>query len=82
MEHPFAAIMRNFLLYDHQFVWQQALIFRQIYSKPSARVTITLGLFASKRKYFFALPGTTIWQFFPEYIPYDWLTGIPLLGCV
>lgn len=63
--YSYAAIARNFVLYEPQFVWPQALMQSALFKNQSQ--TEKSG--SSSMKFFsLALAGMTVWEFFPEYI--------------
>ncbi|CCH44240.1 putative oligopeptide transporter 9 [Wickerhamomyces ciferrii] len=66
--YSFAAIARNFLLYDPKFIWPQALMQTNLFnSMKRADSNIKIG--SKQMKVFFgAIIAMTIWQFFPEFI--------------
>ncbi|WBW72749.1 oligopeptide transporter 7 [Schizosaccharomyces osmophilus] len=66
--YSFAAIARNFLLYDPQYQWPQALMQTSLFE--AFRKSDNNSKLASKqmRVFFIGLVGLTVWQFFPEYI--------------
>lgn len=66
--YSFAAIARNFLLYDPQFKWPQALMQTSLFEAFRKSDSNSKLASRQKRVFFFGLIGMTIWQFFPEYI--------------
>lgn len=66
--YSYAAIARNFLLYDPQFIWPQALMQTTLFqSFDKADHDSKMGS-KQRRVFFFVLLGVTAWEFFPEYI--------------
>ncbi|ABN68038.1 oligopeptide transporter protein [Scheffersomyces stipitis CBS 6054] len=66
--YSYAAIARNFLLYDPQFVWPQALMQTTLF-QTQKRSDADSKLGSKQMKVFFAvLIGVTVWEFFPEFI--------------
>jgi len=66
--YAYAAIARNFLLYDCQFVWPQALMQTNLFNSM-AKADLNSKIGSKQIKVFFlAILGMTIWEFFPEYI--------------
>ncbi|KAK9763427.1 OPT superfamily [Basidiobolus ranarum] len=66
--YSFAALARNFLIYDPDLIWPSALMQTTLY-----RTLRSDGVFdASSRKqmkiFWFVLAGVFVWEFFPEYI--------------
>ncbi len=66
--YAYAAIARNFLLYDPQFVWPQALMQTNLFN--SMKKADSNSKIGSKqvKVFFLAILGMTVWEFFPEYI--------------
>ncbi|CAN6597051.1 oligopeptide transporter 1 [Trichomonascus vanleenenianus] len=66
--YSFAAIARNFLLYDPEFVWPQALMQTTLFE--TFRKSDNDSRLASKQMkvFFIALVGMTCWEFLPEYV--------------
>lgn len=66
--YAYAAIARNFLLYDPQFLWPQALMQSNLFNSMK-RADSNSKLGSKQLKVFFlAILGMTIWEFFPEFI--------------
>jgi hypothetical protein len=70
--YSFAAIARNFLLYDPQFRWPQALMQTALFEafRKQDQIKDSMGSRNSNqiKVFFIAAIGLTIWQFFPEFI--------------
>lgn len=66
--YSYAAIARNFLLYDPQFIWPQALMQTTLFqTQKKADTDSKLGS-KQMKVFFIVLGGVTVWQFFPEFI--------------
>lgn len=65
--YSFAALARELLLPDPQYLWPQALMQTQLFE--TFRKTDTSSPVARRQMkvFFFALLGMTLWQFLPEY---------------
>lgn len=66
--YSYAAIARNFLLYDPQFIWPQALVQTTLFQTQSKSDSDSKQGSKQMRVFFFVLIGVCIWHFFPEYI--------------
>ena len=66
--YSFAGIARNFLLYDPQFTWPQALMQTTLFQTQSKSDKDAKQASKQMKVFFFVLIGLCIWQFFPEYI--------------
>jgi OPT family small oligopeptide transporter len=66
--YSFAAIARNVLLYDPQYLWPQALMQTTLFE--TFRKSDSDSRLASKQMkvFFVVLVGVTCWQFFPEFV--------------
>lgn len=62
--YSYAAIARNFVLYEPQFVWPQALMQSALFKNQSQNETGS----KSMKLFGFALLGMTVWELFPEFI--------------
>lgn len=66
--YAYAALARNFLIYDPQFIWPKALMQTTLFqSFKRSDEDSKLGK-KQIRVFFIALLGMTVWQFFPEYV--------------
>jgi OPT family small oligopeptide transporter len=65
--YAFAALARNILLPDPEYIWPQALMQTTLFE--TFRKTDTSSRLAKRQMkvFFFALLGMTLWQFLPEY---------------
>lgn len=62
-------IARNFLIYDSQFVWPQALMQTNLFnSMKKADMHDSKGSVRAMKFFFLAIIGMTLWEFFPEYV--------------
>ncbi|KAK6460334.1 oligopeptide transporter protein [Scheffersomyces coipomensis] len=66
--YSYAAIARNFLIYDPQFVWPQALMQTTLFQTQSKSDADSKLGSKQMKVFFIALIGMAIWEFFPEYI--------------
>ncbi|KAJ5693293.1 hypothetical protein N7462_002716 [Penicillium macrosclerotiorum] len=66
--YAFAALARNILLPDPEYIWPQALMQTTLFE--TFRRTDTSSALARRQMkvFFFALLGMTLWQFLPEYV--------------
>ncbi|KAK2043417.1 OPT superfamily oligopeptide transporter [Colletotrichum somersetense] len=72
--YSFAALARQFLIYDPQFPWFTALCQTALFeTQKKQRETPTAASQKQTRVFFWALLGMTLWQFLPEYV-------FPMLG--
>ncbi|EXF75525.1 hypothetical protein CFIO01_06261 [Colletotrichum fioriniae PJ7] len=72
--YSFAALARQFLIYDPQFPWFTALCQTALFeTQKKQREAPTASSRKQTRVFFWALLGMTMWQFLPEYI-------FPMLG--
>ncbi|KAI8254129.1 hypothetical protein COL154_002857 [Colletotrichum chrysophilum] len=72
--YSFAALARQFLIYDPQFPWFTALCQTALFeTQKKQRENPTAASRKQTRVFFLALAGMTLWQFLPEYV-------FPMLG--
>lgn len=72
--YSFAAISRQFLLYDPQYPWFQALCQTALFeTQKNERIQPTAVSRRQMIVFFSVLGGITLWQFLPEYV-------FPMLG--
>ncbi|KAI2788386.1 hypothetical protein POX_e06401 [Penicillium oxalicum] len=66
--YAFAALARNILLPDPEYIWPQALMQTTLFE--TFRKTDNSSRLAKRQMkvFFFALLGMTLWQFLPEYV--------------
>ncbi|SJM88812.1 related to sexual differentiation process protein ISP4 [Zygosaccharomyces bailii] len=62
-------IARNFLIYEPQFIWPQALMQTNLFNSMKSADANDSKEASRKLKYFFiAVIGMTVWEFLPEYV--------------
>lgn len=66
--YSYAAVARNFLLYDPQFIWPQALMQTALFQSQKKSGSNNKGANKQMIVFFTVLIGVTIWEFFPEFI--------------
>lgn len=66
--YAYAAIARNFLLYDPQFIWPQALMHTTLFQTQSKNDKNAKQGSKQMKVFFITLVGLCVWQFFPEFI--------------
>lgn len=66
--YSYAALARNFLIYDPVFTWPQALMQTALFQSFKKFDDDSKKGKKQMHVFFYALIGMTIWQFFPEYI--------------
>lgn len=66
--YSYAAIARNFLLYDPQFVWPQALMQTTLFQTQAKSDADSLLSKKQMRVFFTALLGMCAWEFLPEFV--------------
>ncbi|ABN65158.2 predicted protein [Scheffersomyces stipitis CBS 6054] len=66
--YSYAAIAKNFLLYDPQFSWPQALMQTTLLQSQAKSDKSSRGGSKQMRVFFTVLLGVTAWQFFPEFL--------------
>ncbi|KAF4302820.1 oligopeptide transporter [Botryosphaeria dothidea] len=72
--YSFAAIARQFLIYDPQFPWFTSLCQTVLFeTQKKQRENPTAASRKQSKVFFLALLGVTLWQFLPEYV-------FPMLG--
>ncbi|GJC91269.1 plant-like oligopeptide transporter [Colletotrichum higginsianum] len=72
--YSFAALARQFLIYDPQFPWFTALCQTALFeTQKKQRESPTASSRKQTKVFFWALLGMTLWQFLPEYV-------FPMLG--
>ncbi|RCK59448.1 Oligopeptide transporter 5 [Candida viswanathii] len=66
--YAYAAIARNFLLYDPQFVWPEALMHTTLFQTQDRNDKDSKQGSKQMRVFFLVLVGVCVWLFFPEFI--------------
>ncbi|CAK7902314.1 oligopeptide transporter 1 [[Candida] anglica] len=66
--YAFAALARNMLLFDPQFIWPQALMQTNLLQSQAKSDGDSKVASKQMKVFFCALLGLTVWQFFPEFI--------------
>ncbi|KAH3680254.1 hypothetical protein WICMUC_000435 [Wickerhamomyces mucosus] len=66
--YSFAAIGRNFLLYDPKFIWPKALMQSSLFNSMNKANSNVKTANKQMKVFFYALLGMCIWTFFPEFI--------------
>ncbi|KAH3678923.1 hypothetical protein WICMUC_001349 [Wickerhamomyces mucosus] len=64
----FAAIARNFLLYDPKFIWPKALMQSSLFNSMKRADSNKVEGSKQMKVFFYAILGMCIWTFFPEFI--------------
>ncbi|CCH43030.1 Oligopeptide transporter [Wickerhamomyces ciferrii] len=66
--YSFAAIARNFLIYDPKFIWPKALMQSNLFNSMNKSDLNPKSVSKQMRIFFYGILFMTIWQFLPEYI--------------
>ncbi|CAH2355239.1 oligopeptide transporter 1 [[Candida] railenensis] len=76
--YSFAALPRNLLLFDPNYVWPEALMQANLFQSQSKSDQDSAVASRQMKVFFAVLIGLTIWQFLPEYV-FPFLSSLAFL---